>query len=146
MCNAQLAAGSAAPCGPGTLLGYTTKSWYQFMPGVFVEWRVLNFLPHWVKNGSPVHKVGYLWSFGPVAGVDINPNNGTTAAEFFEGVSLGIQRFAIMAGFHDGRYQQYGGGYYVGESFPAGATVTPPTVRNWAVRPAFGIAYRIPIR
>jgi hypothetical protein len=137
---------ATTPCGPNTVLADTSKSWYQFMPGVFVEWRWVNFLPHWVKNGSPVHKLGYLWSFGPVAGVDINPNNGTTEGEFFEGFSLGIQRFSIMAGFHDGRYQQYTGGYYVGEVFPTGTTVTPPTVRNWAVRPAFGIAYRIPIR
>jgi hypothetical protein len=137
---------TGSSCTPGTILTNTSKSWYQFMPGIFVEWRMLNFLPHWVMNGSPVHKLGYLWSFGPAAGVDINPNNGATEAEFFEGISLGIQRFAIMAGFHDGRYQQYTGGYYVGETFPSGTSVTPPTVRNWAVRPAFGIAYRIPIR
>jgi hypothetical protein len=151
MCQTPMPTGTttttpATPCGPMTVLGYTSKSWYQFMPGVFVEWRWVNFRPPWVKNGSPVHKLGYLWSFGPVAGVDINPNNGTTEAEFFEGFSLGIQRFSIMAGFHDGRYQQYTGGYYVGEVFPPGTTVTPPTVRNWAVRPAFGISYRIPIR
>jgi len=146
LCNTNAANGSTTPCGPATTLAYTSKSWYQFMPGVFFEWRALNFLPGWVKNGSPVHKLGYLWSLGPAFGIDINPNNGTTEAEFFEGVSLGIQRFTIMAGFHDGRYQQYGGGFYVGETFPTGAMVTPPIVRNWAVRPAFGIAYRIPIR
>jgi hypothetical protein len=146
MCNSKAPMGSTTPCGPGTTLAYTSKSWYQFMPGVFFEWRAVNFLPGWVKNGSPVHKLGYLWSFGPAFGIDINPNNGTTEAEFFEGISLGIQRFTIMAGFHDGRYQQYGGGFYVGEAFPTGAMVTPPIVRNWAVRPAFGIAYRIPIR
>jgi hypothetical protein len=145
-CQAQAGSGSTTPCGPQIVLGNTTQSSYQFMPGVFVEWRAWNFRPSWVKNGSPVHKLGYLWSIGPVGGVAINPNNGTTEAEFFEGLSLGIQRFSIMVGFHDGRYQEYGGGYYAGEAFAPGTTVTPPTVRNWTVRPAFGIAYRIPIR
>jgi hypothetical protein len=79
-------------------------------------------------------------------GVAINPNNGGTAAEFFTGVSLGLQRFALMIGAHAGRYQEFGGGYYVGEVFPPGITVTPPTVYNWAWHPAFAIAYRVPIR
>lgn len=143
----QAAAGSAqASCAPNVVLGNTTRSSYQLMPGVFLEWRWKNFVPPWVRNGSPVHKLGYLWSFGPAVGLAINPNNGTAQAEFFEGFSLGIQRFSIMAGIHQGRYQQFSGGYASGQVFPSSAAVAPPTERLWATHPAFGIAYRIPIR
>ena len=149
-CAAAAAAapsGSPAPvCGPSTLLGYTTKSAYQFMPGIFVEERIKNFRCPWAENGEPWHPVGYLCSIGLAGGVAINPNNGGPAAEFFEGVSFGIQRFAFLIGFHNGRYQQFGGGYYAGEVFPPGTTVTPPTTYGWATHPAFGIAYRIPPR
>lgn len=145
-CTAAAASGSTAACGPSTILGYKTQSSYQFMPGVFLEWRLLNERCPWAKNGAPWHPGGYMCSFGLAGGVDINPNNGGPAAEFFEGVSFGVQRFAFLFGIHNGRYQQYGGGYYVGETFPAGSTVSPPTQYNWANHPAFGIAYRIPLR
>jgi len=139
--------GTAAPaCGPTTVLGYTTKSAYQFMPGVFIEERLKNFHCWGTENGAPWHPFGYLCSIGLAEGVAINPNNGGPAGEFFEGISFGIQRFAILIGFHNGRYQQFGGGYYAGEVFPSGTTVTPPTAVGWATHPAFGIAYRIPPR
>jgi hypothetical protein len=135
------------PCGPSTVLGYTSKSSYQFMPGVFVEWRMKNYRCPWARNGEPWHPAGYVCSIGVAGGVAINPNNGGPAAEFFEGISFGIQRFSIMIGVHNGRYQEYGGGYYAGETFNAGApAVTPPTVYGWATHPAFAIAYRIPLR
>ncbi len=135
---------SASGCTNGTILGDTSRNSYQFMPAVVVEWRWKNFVPPWVRNGSPIHKLGYLWSIGPAAGIAINPNNGSTEAEFFQGLSLGIQRFSILFGVHEGRYQEFGGGYTAGEMVPAGTS--PPIVHNWAVHPAFGIAYRIPIR
>jgi hypothetical protein len=145
-CTTQAAAGSMTPCGPGTLLGYTSRSSYQFMPGVFVEWRMKNFRCPGVQNGAPWHPTGYLCSIGVAGGVAINPNNGGPAAEFFEGISIGVQRFSIMLGVHNGRYQEYGGGYYAGEVFPTGTSVTPPTVYGWATHPAFAIGYRIPLR
>jgi hypothetical protein len=149
-CAATAAAAPAgsyvAPCGPSTLLGYKSRSAYQFMPGVFVEWRFKNFRCPWAENGAPWHPGGYVCSFGPAGGVAINPNNGGPAAEFFEGVSFGIQRFSLLVGVHNGRYQQFGGGYYLGEVFPPGTSVTPPTAYGWAKHPAFAIAYRIPIR
>ncbi|HXM44476.1 MAG TPA: hypothetical protein VN924_24775 [Bryobacteraceae bacterium] len=144
---AMAPAGATPPaCGPQTLLGYTSKSAYQFMPVVLVEERLKNFRCPWAENGEPWHPVGYLCSIGLAEGVAINPNNGGPDAEFFEGVSFGIQRFAFLVGFHNGRYQQFGGGYFVGETFPTGTMVTPPTVHGWATHPAFGIAYRIPPR
>ena len=150
-CNMAIATaaanGTPTPnCGPGTLLGYTTKSAYQFMPGVFVEERLKNFRCPWAENGEPWHPVGYLCSIGLAEGVAINPNNGGPAAEFFEGISFGIQRFALLVGFHNVLYQQFGGGYFLGEVFAPGVTVTPPTAHGWATHPAFGIAYRIPPR
>jgi hypothetical protein len=142
-----MANATAAPtCGPTTVLGYTTKSAYQFMPGVFVEQRLKNFHCWGTENGAPWHPFGYLCSIGFAEGVAINPNNGGPRAEFFEGISFGIQRFAILIGFHNGRYQEFGGGYFAGEVFPSGTTVTPPTAYGWATHPAFGIAYRIPPR
>jgi hypothetical protein len=138
--------GTAPVCGPGTELGYSTRSHYQFMPGVFAEWRAKNFRRPGSENGSPYHPLGYLWSIGLAGGVAINPNNGGPDAEFFAGVSLGMQRFAVMIGAHAGRYQEFGGGYFAGEIFPVGVTVTPPTAYNWAWHPAFAIAYRVPIR
>jgi hypothetical protein len=148
-CAATMAAagsGPTAPCGPSTVLGDTSKSSYQFMPGVFVEWRWKNFRCPWAENGAPWHPAGYVCSIGVAGGVAINPNNGGPAAEFFEGLSFGIQRFSFLLGVHNGRYQQFGGGYYSGEVFPPGTSVTPPTAYGWATHPAFGIAYRIPLR
>ncbi|HZU24766.1 MAG TPA: hypothetical protein VFA04_04545, partial [Bryobacteraceae bacterium] len=103
------AAAGSPPCGPTSVLGYKGRSSYQFMPGVFVEWRMANFHCPWAKNGAPWHPAGYVCSVGLAGGVAINPNNGGPAAEFFEGLSFGIQRFAIMVGVHNGRYQDYGG-------------------------------------
>jgi hypothetical protein len=145
-CAANAANGSKTPCGPTTILGYKTRSSYQFMPGVFVEWRMKNMHCPWAQNGGLWHPAGYVCSVGVAGGVDINPNNGGAAAEFFEGFSFGIQRFSILLGAHNGRYQQFGGGYYVGEVFPTGTSVTAPTSTNWATHPSFGIAYRIPLR
>jgi hypothetical protein len=116
------------------------------MPGVFVEWRMKNYRCPWAENGAPSHPAGYVCSIGVAGGVAINPNNGGPAAEFFEGVSFGIQRFSFILGVHNGRYQQYGGGYYAGEVFPPGTSVTPPTAYGWATHPAFAVAYRIPLR
>ncbi len=141
----------AAPPGPCvaqstslSCLGVTSQSRVQFMPAAFVEW-------HWdwkwpaVHNGSAYHPFGYVGTLGPAFGISVNPNNGTANAEFFEGVSLGIHRVAIMAGFHNGRYQTFADGYYVGEAVPSTVT-SPRTERIWTTHFAIAISYRLPFR
>jgi len=73
----------------------------------------------------------------------VNPNNGSTTAEFFEGASLGIHRVALFVGVHNGRSQEFGEGYSVGQTLPPGVSVTPPTTLLWKNAVAFGISYRI---
>jgi hypothetical protein len=133
-------------CGPSTLLEYKVRSAYQFIPTVLAEWRWANFHCPWAHNGASWHPFGYVCSIGVAGGPAINPNNGGPAAEVFGGLSIGIQRFSILIGAHDGRYQEYGGGFYAGETFPPGTSVSPLTVYHWAAHPAFGITYRIPLR
>jgi hypothetical protein len=143
----------SGPCGPPatcagsnptTMLAITNQSRVQWIPTAFFEYHPWNSKCPWAKNGAPSQTLGYVCSFGPAFGLMINPNNGATAAEYFEGISLGIQRVAFFVGNHTGRYQEFGGGYYVGETVPAG--VTPPTYRHWTNHLAFGISYRIPLR
>jgi hypothetical protein len=133
-------------CGPSTELTYKVRSAYQFIPTVLAEWRWANFRLPGAHNGTPWHPFGYVCSIGIAGGPAINPNNGGAAAEVFAGLSIGIQRISILIGAHHGRYQEYGGGFYAGETFPPGTSVTPLTVYRWATHPAFGITYRIPIR
>lgn len=134
----------------------------QFVPGVFVDWHPLNFkLPGvhdpaikksdppksintWMSEKAPRHPFGYVGSLGLAAGFLVNPNNGTVQAEFFEGISFGIQRFVFLVGNHTGRSQNLTGGYYVGEQVSTGSM--PTTVRNWSNALAFGITYRVPLR
>ena len=134
----------------------------QFVPGVFVDWHPINFkLPGvrdparrksdppnsintWMSEKAPRHPFGYVGSLGLAAGFLVNPNNGTVQAEFFQGISFGIQRFVFLIGNHTGRSQNLTGGYYVGEQVTPGTT--PSTVRNWSNALAFGITYRIPLR
>jgi hypothetical protein len=125
---------------PGTCLGVTSQSKVQFMPAAFIEWHK-NWKWGAVHNGEAYHPFGYVGTFGPAFGISANPNNGTANAEFFEGVSLGIQRLAIMVGFHNGRYQTFADGYYAGEEVPMGTT--PRTERIWTTHLAFAITYRI---
>jgi len=143
----------------------------QFVPGVFIDWHPLNFklpgvhdparkpckpsddpakscppvaIPTWMSENAPRHPFGYVGSLGLAGGFLVNPNNGTVQAEFFEGISFGIQRFVFLIGNHTGRSQNLTGGYYVGEQVSPG--ITPTTVRNWSNALAFGITYRIPLR
>lgn len=132
----------------------------QFMPGVFAEWHPFNFklpwvhdpakptenapIPTWMSEHAPRHALGYVGSFGLAGGFMVNPNNGTTTAEFFEGLSFGIERFVILIGNHNGRSQNLTDGYSIGA--PVAAGTTPTTVSNWANALAFGITYRIPLR
>jgi hypothetical protein len=125
---------------PASCLGVTSQSKVQFMPAVFVEWHK-NWKWPAVTNGRAYHPFGYVGSFGPAFGLSVNPNNGTGNAEFFEGVSLGIQRISLMAGFHNGRYQTFADGYFVGEEVPSGTT--PRTERIWTTHFAIAISYRI---
>jgi hypothetical protein len=127
-----------------TLLGITSSSRIQWIPAAFVEYHPLRFKCPWATNGAPTHRWGYVCTFGPAFGLLVNPNNGATTAEYFEGVSLGIQRVAFFFGNHTGKVQEFGEGYYVGETVPTGTT--PPTLRRWTNHPAFGISYRIPLR
>jgi len=134
----------------------------QFVPGVFIDWHPVNFkLPGvrdpatkksnppdsintWMSEKAPRHPFGYVGSLGLAAGFLVNPNNGTVQAEFFEGISFGIQRFVFLVGNHTGRSQNLTNGYSVGEQVAPGTT--PTTVRNWSNALAFGITYRIPLR
>ena len=134
----------------------------QFMPGVFAEWHPLNFkLPgvhdaadagsdprtkvdSWMTKAAPRHALGYVGSLGLAAGFMVNPNSGSAQAEFFEGISFGLQRFVFLAGNHNGRSQNLTPGYTVGAPVAAGTTV--PTVNRWSDGLAFGITYRIPLR
>jgi hypothetical protein len=97
-----------------------------------------------MSENAPRHPFGYVGSLGLAGGFLVNPNNGTVQAEFFEGISFGIQRFVFLIGNHTGRSQNLTGGYYVGEQVSPG--ITPTTVRNWSNALAFGITYRIPLR
>jgi hypothetical protein len=134
----------AAQSTPLSCLGVTSQSRIQFMPAAFVEWHRDWKWPG-VRNGRAYHPFGYVGSLGPAFGIAVNPNNGTASAEFFEGVSLGIHRVAIMAGFHNGRYQTFADGYYVGEAVPSTVT-SPRTERIWTTHFAIAVSYRIPFR
>ncbi len=138
-------------------LAVTSRSRVQFIPGTFVEYHPFNFKLPWVHDPAfggdsatwmsmkaPRHALGYVGSFGLAGGFLVNPNNGTGEAEFFEGLSLGVQRFSILIGNHTGRSQNFIEGYAVGD--PVTSTVAPPTTRNWGNGVAIGIAYRIPLR
>jgi hypothetical protein len=146
------AAGAMAPTsGPcvaynpsETCLGITSSTRPQFMPAAFFELHPINERCPWATNGEPRHPFGYVCSLGLAGGFAVNPNNGTGSGEFFEGVSLGIQRVAFLLGIHNGRYQTFADGYYVGEAVPSG--ITARTERIWTNHFAIGIAYRIPLR
>jgi hypothetical protein len=133
-----------------TMLAVTSSSAVQFIPGAVFEVHPsslhMNFVCPWAKNeeGTGYHPWGYVCSAGPAVGFLVNPNNGTTSAEFFEGISFGIQRLAILIGNHTGRFQQFTDGYEIGQTVPSGTM--PPTNRKWTNHPALGISYRIPIR
>jgi hypothetical protein len=129
-----------------TTLTVTSQSSVQFIPGAVFEIHPshLNFRCPWANDGTGYHPWGYVCSIGPAGGFLVNPNNGTTAAEFFEGISFGIDRLAILIGNHTGRSQEFGEGYQIGQTVPTGTM--PPTVRRWTNHPAIGIAFRIPIR
>jgi len=132
-----------------TELQVTGSSRVQFMPATFFEYHPINFkLPgvtdRPVPRSSPPHPFGYVGSFGLAGGISLNPNNGGATAELFAGISIGIQRFAILFGNHFGRFQDYTGTYSVGDTVPAGTN--PPTSRRWTNHPAFAFVYRVPIR
>jgi hypothetical protein len=157
---------TSCPATPTTTLNcpvvVINKTRPQFVPGVFVDWHPINFkLPGvrdparkksnppesihtWMSENAPRHPFGYVGSLGLAAGFLVNPNNGTVQAEFFEGISFGIQRFVFLIGNHTGRSQNLTGGYFVTEQVAPGTT--PTTVRNWSNALAFGITYRIPLR
>jgi hypothetical protein len=117
------------------------------MPAAFFEYHPLNMKCPWAKNGGDRHPFGYVLSLGLAGGISVNPNNGTASAEFFEGISVAIQRVSLLFGIHNGRYQTFADGYYVGEALPGtpGQT-TARTERIWTNHFAIGIAYRPPLR
>lgn len=147
--SGPLAGGTAAPasgsCGTTnpneSCLAVTSASRAQFMPAVFFEVHPVNRKCPWATNGEPRHPFGYVCSLGLAGGIAVNPNNGTGTAEFFEGVSLGIQRVAFLFGIHNGRYETFTDGYYAGEAVPAGTTAR--TERIWTNHFAIAITYRI---
>jgi len=136
-----------------SILAATTQSSHQFIPGAVFELHPgpMNFRCPWAKDwpttgkaGTGYHPWGYVCSIGPAVGFLVNANSGTTQAEFFEGISFGIHRLAILVGNHTGRFEEFADGYALGQSVPAGAV--PATTRRWTNHPAVGISYRIPIR
>jgi hypothetical protein len=131
---------------PTPTLAITSQAPVQFIPGAIFELHPsrLNFRCPWAKDGRRFHPWGYVCSFGPAVGFLLNPNNGATNGEFFEGVSFGINRFSFLLGNHTGRFQQFAEGYAIGQTVPMGTM--PPTDRRWTNHPAFGFSYRIPIR
>ena len=139
---------TGVPCGPSnpseTCLGITSSTPVQFMPAAFFEYHPINKKCPWAVNGAQRHPFGYVCSLGLVGGFSVNPNNGTASAEFFEGVSVGIQRLSIMFGIHNGRYQTFTDGYFAGEAVPAGTVAR--TERNLTNHFAIGIAYRTVLR
>ena len=126
-----------------TVLAVTSSSSFQAIPAAFAEYHPINEPCPWTAAGSR-HSLIAVCSLGVAGGILINPNNGTTTAEFFEGVSFGLQRVALMIGNHTGRFQQFTGGYSIGQTVPSGTV--PPTSRMWTNHIAFGITYRIPLR
>jgi hypothetical protein len=139
---------SGTPPASSTILGITSQSAVQFVPAAIFEFHPsslhMNVKCPWAQDGTGDHPWGYVCSWGPAVGFLVNPNNGTTAAEFFEGISFGIHRLAFLVGNHTGRFQEFGEGYEVGQTVPSGTM--PPTFRRWTNHPTFGITYRIPIR
>jgi hypothetical protein len=136
--------------GPGPITGpsvlaATNRSSIQLVPGMVFEFHPshLNFRCPWARDGTGHHPWGYVCSLGPAGGLLINPNNATLTAEFFEGVSFGIHRLAVLVGNHTGRFQEFVGGQ-VGQTVPTGTM--PATTRRWTNHLAIGISYRIPIR
>ena len=139
---------SGTPPASPTILGITSRSAVQFVPAAIFEFHPsslhMNFKCPWAEDGTGDHPWGYVCSLGPAVGFLVNPNNGTTSAEFFEGISFGVHRLSFLIGNHTGRFQEFGEGFQVGQTVPSGTT--PPTVRRWTNHPAFGVTYRIPIR
>jgi hypothetical protein len=136
-----------------SILAATTQSSHQFIPGAVFELHPgpMNFRCPWAadwpsraREGTGYHPWGYVCSIGPAVGFLVNANSGTTQAEFFEGISFGIHRLAILVGNHTGRFEEFADGYALGQSAPAGTM--PATTRRWTNHPAIGISYRIPIR
>jgi hypothetical protein len=144
LCPAD-SSGNVPPCAP-TTLAVTSSSNVQFMPMAFLEFHPWNRRCPWAHEGGGAHSRVYVCSLGPAFGFTANPNSGSPTAEFFEGFSLGIQRVSLLFGVHNGRSQEFSGGYSVGQTLPPGVSVTPPTTLQWKTAFAFGISYRIPLR
>jgi hypothetical protein len=132
------------PTNPNGTLGVTDQSSFQVVPMAFLEIHPRGRRCPWVKTGDQERRFGYVCTIGLALGAGANNATGSAEAEFFEGVSFGIQRVSFMVGFHDGRVEKIGGGYSEGQPVPA-AGFTPAVLRYFSVRPAFSITYRIPI-
>jgi hypothetical protein len=101
-------------------------------------------LPTWMSLNAPRHPFGYVGSFGFAGGVLANPNSGSTQAEYFGGVSLGIQRVAFLFGAHIGHSLELADGYANGQQVATGIML--PTATQWQTAFAVGITYRIALR
>jgi len=133
-----------------TFLAVTSKGPVQFVPGAVFDVHpgFLNQVCPWAgskdEQKTNYHPWGYVCSIGIAGGLLINPNSGYTRVESFEGISLGIHRLAILIGNHTGEFQEFGGGYKVGNQVASGTM--PPIRHSWTNHLAIGVAYRIPIR
>ncbi len=119
---------------PNGTFAVTDSSKFQVIPMALVELHTRGF-----KCGN------FVCNYGGVIGAGPNNAAGSTVAEFFEGASFAVQRVSFLFGFHDGRVEELGGGYKIGDP-PPSSGYSPIITRAWTVHPAFGITYRIPLR
>lgn len=140
----QTAAQFAAGINPNGVFGVTDSSRVQVIPMAFAEIHTRGFACPWSDPKDQERRWGHVCSLGIALGVGPNNASGSTQAEFFEGLSFAIQRVSFIFGFHDGRVEQIGGGFAVGQPLPS-AGYAPLITRAWSVHPGFGITYRIPL-
>jgi len=100
-------------------LGVTDQSSFQVVPMAFVEFHSRGFRCPWANPKDIERRFGYVCSAGVALGAGPNNASGTVQAEFFEGVSFAIQRISFLVGFHDGRVEELGGGYGIGQPVPS---------------------------
>ena len=83
------------------------------------------------------------FSLNGSGGVGINPNNGATQVEYFFGGAVGFHNVFLQFGGHVGRWQEFGGGFNLGDVVPSAVPV--PIERRYTIRPAVGVSYKLPL-
>ncbi len=116
-----------------TIIGQKARSPVQLVPFTLVNFRTGDFVK-WNKQ--------FTW--GPAFGIGVNPNNGDTQAEYFEGAYLAIGPVSFFAGIHNGRRQRIQSPFYPNEVVDT-AILTVPLTHVWWNQPAIGISYQLPL-